>query len=422
VPAGRRELTGAVPPATDRRHAQIARAGRRELAGRVPPGGLADVAVPAGDRKLARTVPAGRRELTGRMASGPEVAAGIVDGRAGTRTAGRPWVLRRGNTPGPAGRGPRRPGRPGGDRRRSDRRWNSGRGRRSRRQRGGVAGLGDGRRGRRGGPATTPATADQPTTVTRLGLGDLIRRAGPGAGIAARFPGRRPATGRLPRSGVLWPAHAAGKGRIGRIARIRRIAGIRATTRIARKTRTSRESGIGAETRIDRESRLRRVRRTDRTRRPAGRVPPAARTGLGIRQGLVARSRRQPARLAGLGLARGRARTDRGAIRLRRTQIVQPAGLLLRNLLGLDRLRARTPEQPPAPPGGLLVALSVVVGPFGTARSHGCWSSPAALPPRSSLELSVGGPSGDGPPPRTIRRSRGSRSATARSAPWSLGW
>jgi hypothetical protein len=353
--------------------------------------------VPARGRELPRTVPADRRELAGRVPPGCELAAGIVGRRhPGTCAPGRPRRIRRhGNAPGAARRGPRRARRPGRDRRR-----NSCGGRRKRRHSRRIAGLRDGRR-RRGGPATTPATADQPATMTRLSLG-IVRAIRPGkarrlrtgkatrlrTGKAARLRCRRthPAS-RLPRPGLSLPLR---RGRIGRKSGI---------------------AGVG------------RMRGTDRPRRPTGLVPPAARSDLGIRQGLVARPRRPPARLAGLALTGSRARADRRALGLRRTQIVEPAGLLLRNLLRLDRLRARTPEQPPAPPGGLLVALlSVVVGPFGTARSHGCWSSPAARPPWSSVALSVGGPSDDGPPPRTMRRSRGSRSATARSAPWSVGW
>jgi len=135
------------------------------------------------------------------------------------------------------------------------------------------------------------------------------------------------------------------------------------------------------------------------------------------------------ARLARAGLTSLHARADRGAFLFGGPEVVEPAGLLLGHLFGLDRRRTTAPEQAPAPAGLLVALVNFVVGPVGAARSHDC-SSPAAVPLSSALPLSsISGPSADrppsfalgpagaGPPPRTILRNRGNRSPTARSAP-----
>jgi len=179
-----------------------------------------------------------------------------------------------------------------------------------------------------------------------------------------------------------------------------------------------------------RRRRLRHVRafmRSGRTRGRRGRCP-ARSGGLLVIDGAVGAGG-DSARLASASFAGLRAGADRGCFFLGGPEVVEPAGLFLGHLFGLDGRSPTTPEQAPVPTGLLVALVSFVVGPIGTARSHGC-SSPAAAPLSSTLPLSsafgpsadeppsfILGPSGAGPPPRTILRNRGNRSPTARSAP-----
>ena len=169
----------------------------------------------------------------------------------------------------------------------------------------------------------------------------------------------------------------------------------------------------------------------------------------------VVGARREPARLAVAGLAGDRAGADRVAFVFGRAEVVEPSGLLVGDLLDLRRhLGAPSPEPATLAPAGLLVG---VVGPFGTARCHGssfpaesplssaspalpvggvvgamladdCDASGPGAPPaaRSGLSSEAGAAAGagrgGGVRPRTIRRSLGTRSLTALSAPCSVGW
>ncbi|WP_306212820.1 hypothetical protein, partial [Actinoplanes sp. RD1] len=85
------------------------------------------------------------------------------------------------------------------------------------------------------------------------------------------------------------------------------------------------------------------------------------------------------AALADAGLAGGGARADGAGLLFGGAEVIQPAGLLAGELLGLHRLRARAAEQTSAAAGLVRALLVVVVGPVGTAPAHG-WSSPAAAP------------------------------------------
>ncbi|WP_203723633.1 hypothetical protein [Actinoplanes teichomyceticus] len=106
---------------------------------------------------------------------------------------------------------------------------------------------------------------------------------------------------------------------------------------------------------------------------------------------LVVRPGRPAAGLADPGFAGKRAGADRAALLLRRTQVVEPAGLLARHL---DRLHRRLGAAPPEATALLAAALTgVVVGPIGTARFHGC-SFPAASPLSSDR---ISSPSASGP-------------------------
>jgi hypothetical protein len=69
-----------------------------------------------------------------------------------------------------------------------------------------------------------------------------------------------------------------------------------------------------------------------------------------------------------------------------RAQVVQPAGLFARDLFGLDRLDATAAAEPSAALAARVVTqVGVVVGPLGTARSHG--SSLPAVSPLSSCPV-----------------------------------
>src|SRR5690606_37516970 len=215
--------------------------------------------------------------------------------------------------------------------------------------------------------------------------------------------------------------------------------------------------------------RLRRGKRVAPTRpvlRQSARGPPRGRLIVGWR-GVPSRWRlRRPSR----GLA-APARGPRGG-RLRRAparQVLWPSGrrrrhLIRTKIIGSDRdtlllggaqiseptqllpadLRRGLPLGAAAPPPPHLAPnvpplLATLLGPIRTARSH-CCPCPAGVRPRPSVRpLAASGrwslcataapplPPADRPAPeacwpRTMRRSTGSRAATARSAPWSLGW
>jgi hypothetical protein len=154
--------------------------------------------------------------------------------------------------------------------------------------------------------------------------------------------------------------------------------------------------------RLDRGRPWRRTGSLPRRRLPASgalgvtRVSRLVRRLTGEREvfaGLLIRPGSAAAGLAGPCFSGEDAGPDRPALLLGRAQVVEPAGLLARDLLGNGRLlgtAAATPEAPTA-----LTALACfVVGPFGTPPCHRC-SSPA-LSPLSSL-LSMPPPAGSGP-------------------------
>ena len=102
----------------------------------------------------------------------------------------------------------------------------------------------------------------------------------------------------------------------------------------------------------------------------------------------VVRAGGDTAGLAGPGLTGKSAGAERATVVLGRAQVVEPACLFPRDLLGNNRLlgTASTPEAPAALTALPLVRARVVVGPIGTPPCHRC-SSPALSPLSSSFSM-----------------------------------